>query len=96
MTDTPLLDWIPPFIAKGATFDGERDSERLGAQINRVLEFCLGAGWFTLRDVSTACGDPEASCSARLRDCRRMGFVVERKFVARGLWQYRVYRPTPS
>ena len=72
MTDTPLLDWSPP-TPKGETFELARDGARLCAQAKRVLAFCLANDWVTLRQISEACGDPEASASARLRDLRRVG-----------------------
>jgi hypothetical protein len=89
MTATPLLDWTPP-EPKGDTYDPDRDGPRLAAQARAVLEFCLAHDWVTLRALADACGAPEASVSARLRDLRRAGFQVERQYVARGLHKYRV------
>ena len=90
-----LFNWQAPtpYPAKGETFVQERDGERLAAQAQRVHDFVVGRGWVTLAQISAATGDPEASISARLRDLRHIGFSVERVFVARGLWRYRVGRP---
>jgi hypothetical protein len=49
--------------------------------------------WHTLEGLSRACGASEASVSARLRDARKARFgshVIEREYVRRGLWQYRM------
>ena len=89
MTPTPLLDWVPP-EPKGNTYDPDRDGPHLAAQARAVLEYCLAHDWVTLRALADACGAPEASVSARLRDLRRAGFQVERQYVARGLHKYRV------
>lgn len=91
---TPLLDWQPPspFPGRGATFDPERDGRRLGDQAKRVFEVMRDGQWHTLREVSAATGDPEASVSARLRGFRDFGFTVEREFVHRGLHRYRLVR----
>ena len=46
---------------------------RLATQARAVLEYCLAHDWVTLRALADACGAPEASVSARLRDLRRAG-----------------------
>lgn len=94
---TPLLDWEPPFVFDGQTFNLDRDGIRLNAQLKRVLACMMVSGaWMTLREIAAATGDPEASVSARIRDVAKerfglTGFVrVEKRFVARGLWTYRL------
>ena len=86
----------PPSVAKpafgGSTFDPARDGERLERQADRVRELMVDGQWRTLAEISAATGAPEASVSARLRDLRRDGYVVERAFVERGLHRYRVSR----
>lgn len=79
----------------GATYDRERDGERLGAQMKAVRDLMLsGDGeWRTLPYIAAWVGYPEASVSARLRDLRKEKFGaynVERRYVANGLWEYRV------
>ena len=93
---TPLLDWTPPEPPKyfGDSFNQERDGKRLNAQCQRTFDCVRDGTWKSLKAISAATGDPEASVSARLRDLRRHGFTVERKYVERGLWIYRVTRGT--
>lgn len=78
------------FTARGDTFIPERDSERLSSQYEVVKAYVLGRDWTTLGQISKATGYPEASVSARLRDLRGRGYLVEREFVTRGLHRYKV------
>ena len=92
MSDTPLLDWQPPksFEIGGKTFDQRRDGKRLGAQLAKVQHSMADGKWRTLAEIAWLCECPEASASARLRDLRKLGFMVEREFVGLGLHRYRV------
>lgn len=103
MTAHPsLFDWTPPQIfgdRAGITYDRKRDLSRLNAQAARVYNVMKSGEWLTLYDirkticVNTGFKDPEASISARLRDLRKPsmgGFTVERRFVGKGLWKYRL------
>ena len=77
----------------GNTFDDQRDGSRLQAQLDRVHSVMADGAWRTLHDLSEACGSPEASVSARLRDLRKPkfgGYEVERRYVRRGLHEYRL------
>jgi hypothetical protein len=79
----------------GETYEEEVDHERLGAQFLRVFAVVRDGHWRSLKAISLACGDPEASVSARLRDMRKKkfgGHNVERERVDddRGLFVYRV------
>jgi hypothetical protein len=77
----------------GRTFVQARDGERLGKQMEAVLREMADGQWHTLEGLSRACGASEASVSARLRDARKSrfgGHVIERQYVRRGLWQYRM------
>jgi hypothetical protein len=91
-----LLDWTPPVILgdrSGETFDRARDGKRLNAQAQAVFSYMQHGEWRTLADIAAATGHPEASVSARLRDLRQEkfgGFTVDRRYVAAGLWQYRL------
>jgi len=91
-----LLDWVPPVILgdrDGETFHRPRDLSRLNAQARDVFHYMMHGEWRTLADISANTGHPEASVSARLRDLRKPalgGFTVERRYIARGLYQYRV------
>lgn len=77
----------------GTTYDHARDGKRLHAQHHRVLAFMRDGAWHTLEAIHKATKDPEASVSARLRDLRKEkfgAFNVERRYVARGLFEYRI------
>lgn len=80
----------------GRTFNETRDGGRLDKQLQAVKRYALdNPGWFTLKEMAYMAGAPEASVSARLRDLRKAkfgGYSVERKYVERGLWAYRVTR----
>jgi hypothetical protein len=93
MTD---LEPLPLFEFHGKTFERDRDGARLSAQALRVFKFMSDNRWHTLREISAATGDPEASCSARLRDFRKpmynLRVNVEHEYVTRGLWRYRLTR----
>lgn len=84
-----LLTWTPP-EPKGDTYVPERDQKRLGVQCLDVLNLMIDGQFRTLSDISEATGHPEASVSARLRDLRREGFIVDRQYIRRGLHRYRV------
>jgi hypothetical protein len=96
MMQPQLWDWTPPVILgdrDGETFDHTRDLSRLNAQARDVYEYMKHGQWRTLADISANTGHPEASVSARLRDLRKPtlgGMTVERRYIARGLYQYRV------
>jgi hypothetical protein len=96
MMQPQLWDWTPPAILgdrDGETFNAKRDLSRLNAQCADVYHYMKHGEWRTLADISANTGHPEASVSARLRDLRKPtlgGFTVERRYIARGLYQYRV------
>lgn len=89
MTNTPLLDWTPP-KPLGSTFEAERDGERLCEQARRVFAVIKDGNEHTLSEIAAITGDPEPSVSARLRDIRRSGRIVTRRYIERGLWAYRL------
>ena len=77
----------------GETFDPERDAARLNAQLFRVYRALKDGQWHTLSDLALITGDPTPSISARLRDLRKAkfgGHVITRRYVDRGLWEYRL------
>lgn len=93
MIQPDLLSWVPPAILgqrDGETFDAKRDGKRLNAQAADVFRLMQDGKWRTLGDIADATGHPEASVSARLRDLRKVGYTVDREYVSRGLWRYRV------
>jgi hypothetical protein len=86
MTALPLFT-----LPRGDTFDLERDGARLGEQQRAVFTLMRDGRWRTLADIRLATGYPEASISARLRECGRLkGWRKEREYVAGGLHRYRV------
>ena len=88
-----LFDWVPPAVfhdRDGETFDAKRDGKRLNAQAAAVYAYMRHGEWRTLADIAANTGHPEASVSARLRDLRKVGYTVERRYIANGLWHYRV------
>lgn len=77
----------------GSTYDRERDRARLSVQLYRVKAVMGDGNWRTLEMISRAINAPQASVSARLRDLRKDkfgGYQIERRFVRRGLWEYRM------
>lgn len=87
-------------MSNEGTFERE-DRQRLGKQLEAVRTYMLFIGWQTLGELESALQGkyPQASLSARLRDLRRMGYVVDRrhrKNASRGLFEYRVSKPKPA
>lgn len=77
----------------GSTYDSARDHDRLARQFHLVFELMRDRRWRTLGEISEIVGAPQASVSARLRDFRKERFgshLVERVFVSRGLFKYRL------
>jgi hypothetical protein len=85
-----------PTLFDGVTINDERDNGRLTKQLDAVRTAMLKwPEWWTLAELSGTTGYPEASVSARLRDLRKAkfgGYDVQRKYVSKGLWAYRVTR----
>ena len=96
MTQLDLFTWTPPVILgdrDGTTYEPKRDRERLDGQMARVFHAVKDGQWRTLSMISSMAQAPEASVSARLRDLRRPkfgGYTVERRYIANGLFEYRV------
>ncbi len=83
----------------GADFQQDRDGARLSAQLERIRDLMLDGAWRTLEAIAAATGAPQPSVSAQLRHLRkeRFGaFVVEKRHVGAGLYEYRVERPQPK
>jgi len=75
----------------GQSYDPVKDRERLGKQLCRVMDLMIDGKPRTLRQISDATHDPEASISARLRDVRKVfgKDSLESIRVKGGLWTYR-------
>lgn len=101
-----LLDYRPhPYPTRlerdfdGETFEPARDHDRLARQLDAVADVMADGAWRTLREIATACGAPESSVSARLRDLRKPRFGahhVERRYQGDGVWAYRVIDREPA
>jgi len=82
---------VPNF--DGATYDAKLDRARLRGQLAAVFNLLATGGWWTLRDLAESVDGSEAGVSARLRDLRKAkfgGYLVERRRVEGGLWEYRL------
>lgn len=95
MTQLNLLDWTPRFGSDfdGTTFEPKRDGKRLNQQLVKVWKLMQDGCWRTLAQIADETNSPEASVSARLRDCRKPkfgGYTIEREHIAKGLWCYRM------
>lgn len=87
------INFTAPARFSGATFDADRDAARLTGQYLEVFALMRDGQWRTLQQIAAATGHPEASVIARLRDFRKERFgrhQVERVFVSRGLFRYRL------
>jgi hypothetical protein len=87
-------------LFQGTTYVASLDRDRLGEQMLRVIDLMADKRWRTLREIAQITGDPEASISARLRDCRKLwgtnALESNRRpgiDPTRGVWQYRVHVP---
>mgnify|MGYP001277139517 CR=1 FL=1 len=96
MMQPELWDWTPPAIKgdrDGETFDRARDGARLDGQAADVFRLMRDGQWRALFQIARETGHPEASVSARLRDLRKDkfgGHIVERKYIAKGVYHYRL------
>jgi hypothetical protein len=76
----------------GKTYCAIRDKARLNAELEAVIKVVLDGAWYTLAEISSETGYPEASVSARLRDLRKKRFgahTVQAEYVTKGLWRYK-------
>ncbi len=78
--------------AHGLTFEIGRDGERLHRQLTSVYLLMADGMWRSLDMIWNTLGmrEPQASISARLRDLRKIGFTVQRKYLCKGVWVYRL------
>lgn len=77
----------------GADYQPERDNARLGAQLERVYSAMTDGRWHTLPELAERTGDPPASISAQLRHLRKPRYGahrIERVYILRGLYKYRL------
>lgn len=77
----------------GAEYMPTRDDARLTGQLLRVWGAMKDGHWRTLEQIAKLTGDPQASVSAQLRHLRKPrfgGHQVEKRYLGRGLYEYRL------
>ncbi len=80
----------------GVTYEPEHDEGRLFPQLQAVVAVIADGHWRTLEEIADLVGYPQASISARLRDCRKDRWgarLVDRRRrgdTDRGLFEYRL------
>jgi biotin operon repressor len=78
------------------TYEPQLDRERLAFLLGAVLDQLRTGAWRTLEELRERIGKgSEAGISARIRELRTMGFVIERRrrpgvAKARALFEYRL------
>jgi|DEB3_MinimDraft_2_1074329.scaffolds.fasta_scaffold07600_2 hypothetical protein len=83
-------------LFNGETFDPDQDTDRLWTQLVKVRNVMFDGNWHQLKELVRICGGTEASISARIRDLRKKRFgkyIVDRRRVRAGLWEYRLELP---
>lgn len=77
----------------GDTYEPELDFRRLYGQLMRVRMLMEDGVWRTIPQINAVVTGSAQAISARLRDLRKEkygGRTVERRYVARGLYEYRL------
>jgi len=80
-------------VFDGSDYVHERDSKRLGTQLEQIRDFMEGRGYLTLQEISDATGHPHASVSAQLRNLRKQRFgsrIIDKKYISNGLYSYKL------
>src|SRR5688572_28461757 len=83
----------------GRTFESEHDEARLAGQLERVKTLMSDGRWRTIDTIARLVHGSAQGISARLRDLRKAphgAYVVERRRVSGGLFEYRVLPPVPT
>ena len=91
MTQPDLFTRSPQF--DGIDYQKGRDQARLEGQLEGIKTYMANGQWRTLQEIADVTGYPHASVSAQLRNLRKSkfgGWTVERRYVANGLYEYRV------
>lgn len=85
--------YVSPPPIDGATYEPERDGERLGRQLVRVFDLMKDRRWRTLAEIAETVQGSEAAVSARLRDFRKAkcgSHTVERRYLYDGIFEYQL------
>jgi len=80
----------------GDTYDPAKDEHRLRTELGRVWTVMSDGKWHTLAELEWRTEGSQAGVSARLRDLRKHrfgGYLVDRKRIVGGLYEYRLRRP---
>ena len=77
----------------GSDYVPARDDARLAAQHSTIKQLMRDRKWRTLGEIEAVTGYPQASISAQLRHLRKKrfgAFIIEKKYLGRGLYAYRM------
>ena len=77
----------------GSDYVADRDDDRLTGQLKRIWRCMRDGTPRSLHEIATITGDPEASISAQLRHLRKPrlgGHTVEKRYIDRGVFVYKV------
>lgn len=80
----------------GADFIAARDEKRLVTQLERIRDLISDGEWRTVSSMSNTLTSryganfPENSVQAQLRNLRKLGLTVDRRYVGSGLYEYRL------
>jgi hypothetical protein len=84
----------------GPAYEAKRDEGRLARQIDCIRTVALDGRWRTVQKLTAELRKkfplvafPENSVQAQLRNLRKLGYLVERRHVAGGLFEYRLLEP---
>jgi len=69
---------------EGATYDEVLDKDRLLTQLDKIYEAIKDGNWYSLAQLASMTGAPEASVSAQLRNLRKQkhgGHIIDRRRV---------------
>lgn len=83
----------------GADYRAPRDQDRLSTQLERVKDAMIDGQWRSLEQIADLAQAPQTSVSAQLRNLRKPEFgswLVDRRHVDRGLYEYRLRAQTQA
>ncbi len=104
MTSLDLFCWVPDEKPAPTPYFNSpdpltpADTERLSGQHVAIRDLMLDGKWRTLAAISETLNYPAASVSAQLRHLRKKrfgSFIVDRRHLGRGLYEYRVQKGVP-
>ena len=87
---------MEPIRFNGSDYSPKHDNVRLTKQIKRVYDLMKDGEWRTLGEIESITGDPQASISAQLRNCKKERFgghelnKKRRGDPGNGCWEYQL------